>query len=171
MGPRCSWRWDVRAVGLFLLLTAHSAWAESIQGRVISVADGDTLTIVDAHEHQHKIRIAGIDAPERRQAFYEASRQNLAKLTFDMIVMVEWYKKDKYGRLVGKVEVARQDVGLAQVRAGFAWLFRQYAGEQTIFDRSQYESAELEARINYRGLWKLQNPIPPWESKAMKTAP
>jgi endonuclease YncB( thermonuclease family) len=69
---------------------------------------------------------------------------------------------------VGKVEAARHDVGLEQLRAGQAWWFREYAHEQTAFDRSQYETAEFEARVSRRGLWKTGKPVPPWEWRATK---
>jgi endonuclease YncB( thermonuclease family) len=85
-------------------------------GRVVKISDGDTLTILDARRQEHRIRLSGIDAPERKQAHYETSRQNLAKLSFGKAVIVEWHKRDVYGRLVGKVEADRQDVGLAQLR-------------------------------------------------------
>jgi micrococcal nuclease len=81
---------------------------------------------------------------------------------------VEWHKRDVHGRLVGKVEADRQDVGLAQLRAGQAWWFRRYANEQTMFDRSRYEAAELDARRNRRGLWQIANPTPCWEWRAVK---
>jgi endonuclease YncB( thermonuclease family) len=158
----------MRWIVLLLFVTAQWAFAETLRGKVIRIADGDTLTILDARKKEHRIRLAGIDAPERRQAHYETSRQSLAKLAFGKAVIVEWHKRDVYGRLVGKVEADRQDVGLAQLRAGQAWWFRRYANEQTMFDRSRYEAAELDARRNGRGLWKTGRPTPPWEWRAVK---
>ena len=158
----------MRWLALLFVLLVHGVWAETIHGKVIRIADGDTLTIVDSAKHEFKIRLAGIDAPERRQAHYETSRQNLARLAFDKLVTVEWHKRDRYGRLVGTVAADTLDVGLAQVRAGQAWWFRQYAHEQTPFDRSRYETAELEARTNQRGLWKTGKPVPPWEWRSNK---
>jgi endonuclease YncB( thermonuclease family) len=155
-------------VAALLLSAAACASAETLRGKVIRIADGDTITVLDASRQEHRIRLAGIDAPERKQAHYETSRQNLAKLSFGKAVIVEWHKRDVYGRLVGKVEADRQDVGLAQLRAGQAWWFRRYANEQTMFDRSRYEAAELDARRNRRGLWKTGRPTPPWEWRAAK---
>jgi endonuclease YncB( thermonuclease family) len=117
---------------------------------------------------QHKIRLAGIDAPERRQPHYETARQNLAKLAFGKMVTVEWHKRDLYGRLVANVIAERRDVGLAQVRAGLAWWFRKYAHEQSSFERSLYESAELDAQRNKRGLWNSPKRTPPWEWRATR---
>ena len=158
----------MRWVALLFVLLVHGVCAETIQGKVIRIADGDTLTILDSAKHEFKIRLAGIDAPERRQAHYETSRQNLARLAFGKLVSVEWHKRDRYGRLVGTVAVETLDIGLAQVQAGHAWWFRQYAHEQTTVDRSRYETAELEARVNQRGLWKAGQPVPPWEWRQAK---
>jgi endonuclease YncB( thermonuclease family) len=156
----------MRCVVLLLVLGSFSASAEVIQGKVIRVSDGDTIAVLDSQNRQHKIRLAGIDAPERKQANYATSRQHLATLTFGKIVVVDWYKKDRYGRLVGKVEAERQDVGLVQLQAGQAWWFRQYAHEQSALDRSQYAVAESEARSNARGLWKNPKAVAPWEWRA-----
>jgi endonuclease YncB( thermonuclease family) len=158
----------MRWIALLLCLIAHGLAAETIRGKVVKISDGDTLTVLDARRQEHRIRLAGIDAPERKQAHYETSRQNLAKLSFGKAVIVEWHKRDVHGVLVGKVEADRQDVGLAQVRAGQAWWFRRYANEQTMFDRSRYEAAELDARRSGRGLWKTGAPMPPWEWRAEK---
>ena len=78
-------------------------------------------------------------------------------------VIVEWHKKDPYGRLVGVVFVDGHDVNLEQVRAGFAWWYREYAREQTPEDREGYALAEKAARERKFGLWADRNPVPPWE--------
>jgi len=149
-------------------LVWSGAAAETLHGKVTKIADGETLTVLDARNQQHRIRLTGIDAPERKQANYETSRQSLAKLAFGKDVVVEWHKRDQYGRLVGKVEADRRDVGLEQLRGGQAWWYRAYAHEQTPFDRSSYETAETEARINQRGLWKTGIPVPPWDWRQRK---
>ena len=161
----------MRWVALLFVLLVHGVCAETIHGKVIRIADGDTLTILDSAKHEFKIRLAGIDAPERRQAHYETSRQNLARLAFGKLVSVEWHKRDRYGRLVGTVAVETLDIGLAQVQAGHAWWFRQYAQEQTPFDRSRYETAEREAKLGKRGLWKTGKPTPPWEWRKARGLP
>lgn len=90
-------------VGAVLALAANAGLAEVLVGRVVSVADGDTLTVLDASRRQHKIRLAGIDAPEKKQPFGNVSRQSLGQLTHGKQVLVEWHKRDRYGRLIGKV--------------------------------------------------------------------
>ncbi len=140
------------------LWSASWAQADTLVGKVVAIADGDTVTVLDRDNRQHRIRLAGIDAPERRQPYYQPSRQHLAKLAFGRHVTVEWHKTDRYKRIVGNVLVAGEDVGLSQVRAGLAWWYRDYAREQSSEDRRRYEAAENEARSQRRGLW--QEPFP-----------
>jgi endonuclease YncB( thermonuclease family) len=153
-------------IAFLLVLAPFSVSAEVIHAKVIRVSDGDTIAVLDSQNRQYKIRLAGIDAPERKQANHETSKQDLARLTFGKTVVVDWYKKDRYGRLVGTVVIDRQDVGLVQVRAGQAWWFRQYAHEQSVVEQSQYALAESAARSNARGLWKNPQAVPPWEWRA-----
>ena len=148
---------------LWLLLVACSAHAETVIGRVVGVADGDTLTVLDADYVQHKIRLAGIDAPEKKQAFGNRSKQSLSDLAFDKTVTVETTKRDRYGRQIGKVLVNGRDVNLIQVEQGMAWFYREYQREQSRNDRKLYESAEDAAKAQRRGLWLDPEPVAPWD--------
>ena len=103
-----------------LLLAALACTAATIEGRVVGVADGDTITVLDANAVQHKIRLAGIDAPEKKQPFGQRSKQSLSDLVFDKAVTVETNKRDKYRREVGKVLVGGVDANLEQVKRGMA---------------------------------------------------
>lgn len=94
--------------------------ASVIEGRVVGVSDGDTVTVLDAGRRQHKFRLLGIDAPEKDQDFGERSKQSLSDLVFGKDVMVEYEKKDRYGRTLGKVVVGGRSANLEQVRAGLA---------------------------------------------------
>ena len=147
---------------IFALLTSPLAWADTLRGYVVGITDGDTLTVVDSDKHQFKIRLKGIDAPERNQAFGEKSKTNLSRLAFNKDVEVEWNTKDRYGRIVGKVMVAGQDVCLQQVKEGMAWWYAKYQSEQTQKDRAAYELAESQAKMYRYGLWNDKNPVPPW---------
>ena len=109
------------------------------------------------------MRLAGIDAPEKGQAFGNVAKQNLARLVASKTVSVEYVKSDRYQRLVGKVTVNGVDVQLEQVRAGLAWWYRKYEREQSPQDRATYASVEQEAQQAKRGLWRDQDPMPPWE--------
>jgi endonuclease YncB( thermonuclease family) len=84
---------------------------------------------------------------------------------FDRDVTVDWRKRDRYGRIVGKVLDGERDVNLALVGAGMCWWYRKYADEQSPVDQRLYEAAEDTARSRRRGLWVDSDPIPPWESR------
>lgn len=154
-----------RSVAAFALLCALTALARAdvIRGRVVGIADGDTITVLDASNTQHRVRLQGIDAPESRQAFGSKSKQHLSDLTFDKPVAVEYEKKDQYGRTLGKVLAGGRDVNLEQVRAGMAWHYKHYQKDQSPEDRRLYAAAEMEAREARRGLWADPDPTPPWE--------
>lgn len=156
----------VIAVALFT--TAARA---DIEGRVVGVSDGDTIKVLDANQVVHKIRLAGIDAPEKAQPFGQASRDHLASLVAGKTVRVESSKTDRYGRLLGKVWVQPRDcpdcartlnVNHAQILSGMAWWYRYYASEQPADDRELYKSAVAEARARKLGLWSEAGAIPPW---------
>ena len=117
----------------------------------MGVADGDTITVLDANKVQLKIRLAGIDAPEKAQAFGNRSKESLSELVFDKTVAVETTKRDKYGRQIGKVLVDGRDVNLVQVERGMAWFYRQYQREQSPNDQRLYEAAEDATRAGKRG--------------------
>lgn len=146
-----------------LILLSFSLNATTLQGIVVGVADGDTITVLDATNTQHKIRLLGIDAPEKAQAFGQRSKQSLSQLVQSKQVIVEFQKKDKYGRSVGKVVLNGTDVCLEQIKLGMAWHFKHYESEQPKEDRETYAQAELVARSKVIGIWRDKNPIPPWE--------
>lgn len=150
---------------------AMAATAETLTGIVVGVADGDTITVLDEKYRQHKIRLAGIDAPEKRQAFGQRSKQSLSDLAYRRQAVVETSKTDRYGRLVGKVTITGADVNLEQVRRGMAWHYRAYEREQTLADREAYAAAENAARAARRGLWAMPSPVAPWEFRSARKAP
>jgi endonuclease YncB( thermonuclease family) len=148
---------------LVLMLFSPLLPAETLTGHVVGVYDGDTLTVLDAKRQRHKIRLAGIDAPEKAQAFGDRSKTRLSMLTFGRSVTVEWSKKDRFDRPVGKVMLGDVDINLEQIKAGMAWWAVDYAKEQSPADREDYEHHELMAKLHRVGLWQDKNPIPPWE--------
>ena len=161
-------------LALLLACAATGASAETIVGRVVGVADGDTITVLDTDKVQHKVREAGIDAPEKKQAFGQRSKTSMSDLVFGKDIIVLTSKRDRYGRLIGKVMVADPsctahacpktlDAGLAQLTVGMAWWYRQYAREQSAEDAGAYEFAEQEARARHVGLWRDIDPTPPWD--------
>lgn len=145
-------------VSAALILAAHCALGEEIRGKVIRIADGDTLTILDVGKNEHKIRLVGIDAPEKKQPFGNRSKQSLSDLTFGKMVRVVTHGKDRYGRALGRVYVGQQDVNAEQVRRGMAWVFKRYAPKN-----SPLYQLEAGARAAQLGIWSDPNPVAPWE--------
>ncbi|PIG09606.1 LOW QUALITY PROTEIN: endonuclease YncB(thermonuclease family) [Comamonas sp. 26] len=149
--------------------------ATTLLGLVVGISDGDTLTARSGEPGQYeqiKVRLQGIDAPERKQPFGERARQALAELTFQKEAELSCAepKQDRYKRQVCSVWVAPAsgwprtlDTGLAMVTQGMAWWYRAYAREQSPQERGQYEFAEQEAATRKVGLWSDSQPIAPWD--------
>lgn len=119
--------------------------------------------MLDQANFQHKVRLAGIDAPEKSQPFGNRSKESLSELVFGKMVSVESNKTDKYGRKIGKIQIAGVDANLMQVRRGYAWHYKAYENEQPEYDRALYSQAEINARIARAGLWRDTSPIAPWD--------
>lgn len=159
---------SIRAVLLALAVFAQAADAVTLLGEVVAVADGDTLTLLTADKTQHRIRLDGIDAPERTQPYSQVAKQSLADMVYRQRVTGECPKTDRFGRYVCKVIVDGRDVGLAQIQRGLAWHFKRYESEQSAADRAAYAKAEEEAHAARRGLWRDSAPIAPWEFRAAR---
>lgn len=155
-------------VAAALLLAALTGNGATIEGKVVGVADGDTITVLDSTNTQHKIRLSGIDAPEKGQPFGNRSKQSLSDLVFAKTVAVDTDKRDKYKRNVGKVMVDGFDANLEQIRRGMAWHYKAYEREQSALDRRAYSDAEIEAKAARRGLWVDSEPVPPWDFRHNK---
>jgi endonuclease YncB( thermonuclease family) len=151
-----------------IVLQSTHVIAETLKGRVVKVSDGDTITVLDTTNHQHKIRLMGIDAPEKKQPFGERSKQALSSIVYDRQVVVEYSKLDRYGRKVGKILVGGIDANLRQVEAGMAWHYKKYQAEQSPEDRDLYVAAENQARRESKGLWSDREPVPPWDWRKLK---
>lgn len=145
-----------------LVWAAIAAEPKSMFGRVVSVIDGDTIVVLDSDDHQHKVRLAGIDAPERRQPYSKDAQQHLFGLVRFGEVRVDWRATDGYGRILGDVSTARDRVNERMVRDGYAWQFRKFD------NTDELREAESQARDERRGLWKDDRPVPPWEWRAGK---
>lgn len=150
---------------LLIIFTQYcnSALADIISGRVVGVSDGDTITILDNSNTQYKIRLAGIDAPEKKQPFGNVSKQSLSDLVYGKQVEIDWQKQDRYGRTVGKVLVGGINANLEQVKRGLAWFYKKYQNELVLEDRLDYLHAEESAEKSRVGLWIDKEPIAPWD--------
>ena len=156
--------------------------SSDLVGRVVKVSDGDTITILETPggtrsvasaapggtrsvaSETHKIRLHGIDAPEKKQAFGNASRKFLAGLVANREVRVAWSKRDRYQRILGTVFVDGKDANLEMLKAGMAWHYKKYDSNPA------YAQAESEARAAKRGLWQEKNPIEPEEFRKARRA-
>lgn len=137
---------------LTLVMLTLPAYAD----QVIGVTDGDTLTVL--HDQRPlKIRLANIDAPEKKQAFGERSKQSLSELCYGQDASYAILTLDRYGRTVALVTCAGVDVNRAQVERGMAWVYTRYNQDETL------PRAEATAKEAQRGLWSEKQPIPPWE--------
>ncbi len=150
------------SVFLFAALS-FAVHADQLIGRVVGVADGDTITVLDASKTQHRIRLMGIDAPEKHQPFGQASKRHLSDQVYGKEVNIEWNKRDRYGRTVGKVLQGGRDVCLEQIKSGLAWHYKKYEREQQTEDHHVYAETEVQAQHAKVGLWSEPNPVPPWE--------
>ena len=160
-------------VGAAILFMAGMATsnANELTGRIVSISDGDTVTLLDTNLRQHKIRLSGIDAPERRQPFGNRSRLHLGALVFGRQVTADCPKKDRYRRAVCRLEVDGVDANLAQVEAGMAWHYKAYTRDQSPADRWRYAKAEDRAREARQGLWADRAPVAPWDFRKAKKTP
>ena len=145
------------AITLSLILITATVHADEIRGKVVSIADGDTITVLDAAKVQHKIRFQGIDAPEKKQAFGTKSKETLSEKIGEKEVVVQWKEKDRYGRILGEVKLGDRHINLEMVQDGMAWHYKQYSRSKELAD------AEEQARKAKKGLWVDKEPVPPWE--------
>ncbi len=155
-------------VMLLGLLVCNAKATPVLQGRVVGVSDGDSLTLLDAEKRQYKIRLQGIDAPEIKQAYGQKSKESLSKMVHGKTIQVHAYKKDRFGRTVGQVMLGDIDICLEQVRRGLAWHFKDYQDEQSAEDRERYDRAEKQAREQGLGLWQDAAPVAPWVFRQKK---
>jgi len=131
--------------------------ANVIIGKIVGVTDGDTITALDEDNHQVKVRLEGIDAPESNQAFGNRAKQALSEKVFGKSPWIEWREKDKYGRTLGHVFVDGRHVNLELVAEGLAWHYKEYSSDV------KFANAELVARRRRAGLWRDDNPTAPWD--------
>jgi endonuclease YncB( thermonuclease family) len=143
----------VAICGLYL----PAAQAATFSGKVVSIADGDTLTVLTASKQQHRIRLAEIDAPEKHQPFGTKSKQSLSDLCFGKEAEVFPRVKTGDQRIVARVKCAGVDANAEQVNRGMAWVYRRYAKDHDLY------VLEHGAKVGKRGLWADSSPTPPWQ--------
>jgi len=138
------------------------SFCQTIKGKVIRIADGDTITLLDSTNSQVRIRLYGIDCPENGQDFSNVAKRYTSEMCFGKYVSVEVKDIDRYGRTVGIVWADSTNVNLELLREGLAWHYKH-------FDKSEeFAQAEHLARVHKKGLWVQGNAIPPWEYRRMR---
>ena len=146
-----------RILGAVLTLLTLPALSAELSGLVTEVQDGDTLTLV-SWQHTYKIRLADIDAPEWKQSFGKDSRASLFHMCGLKLATADTRGEDRYGRTLATVTCAGVDANAEQVKRGWAWAYIQYAPKN-----SPLYALEREARLEKRGLWVDDEPVPPWD--------
>jgi micrococcal nuclease len=144
----------------FLLAQTRSGM---IDGRVVKIVDGDTYDLLTADKKVLRIRMNGIDAPEKGQAYGQKSKEYLGQLCFKQNIRVRWYSKDRNGRYIadGYLPDGRS-LSLEMIKAGYAWHFKKYSSDAIL------SNAELKARQQKAGLWADANPEAPWVKRARR---
>jgi len=156
------------ALSLLVAVSISVVQATEIAGVVVGVTDGDTVKVLDKRKVLHKIRLAGIDAPEKRMRYGQRAKQRLSDMVYRRSVIVVARNKDRYGRTIGKIVVDGRDANLAMIEAGLAWHYKRYSKQQSPGDRIRYAQAETNARRQGVGLWAQPQPTPPWEWRAKR---
>jgi endonuclease YncB( thermonuclease family) len=154
-----------RAILLSLLL-ASPGLADEFSGSVVGVLDGDTIEVVHAHQTE-RIRLSGIDCPEKGQAYGQRAKQATSARAFGKMVSLRTFGKDRYGRIIADVILPDgNNLNQLLVKEGMCWWFRKYAPENAVL-----EELETVAREKRAGLWAEAQPIPPWEWRKAKRTP
>ena len=142
---------------LYLYLLLAAAQVTSFEGRVVEIVDGDTVGVM--HDGRaERIRLNGIDAPEKRQAFGRRAQDFLGEMIFQQTVRVVVRSKDRYGRTVADLYSGKKLVNQEMVRAGMAWWFRRYAPRDNVL-----RELEEKAREAGLGLWADPDATAPWK--------
>lgn len=146
---------------LIILLFPLVINAKILKGKIVRVSDGDTVTLLDSLNVQHKIRLDAIDAPESGQAYGKKAKQYLADLIFGKTVTVEYEKKDMYKRILGTIYYEGQNINEEMIRAGYAWRYYYNKSDRLL-------ELQNEAKDAKRGLWQDKHAIDPYQWRKEK---
>ena len=158
-----------RSLIIILFLVSTYTFAD-FDADVINIVDGDTIDVLDTRGEKLRIRLLGIDAPEKAQPFGKESMLYLKKIiNGNSVRIISKPDKNKpytlgfYRRIIGKIILNKKDINLKMIKEGMAWHFKKYKKNQPIEDRQSYNEAENQAREKSIGLWSDVYPSAPWE--------
>ena len=144
----------------FILIFANVSFAEQFNGKVYKVVDGDTIW-VKSNNKVIKIRLSYIDAPELKQSYGIQSKEYLTSLILNKNVEIHSYRRDRYKRIIGEVYIHNNNesvfINAKLLKNGYAWVYKRYRKNPYLMNLENY------ARTNKNGIWRLENPIKPWE--------
>ena len=163
------WKAWLTAACVLGLVGVSQARPEPFAGRVVRVIDGDTVVVQDEDARIHKVRLAGIDAPECGMPFGQAAKRHLESLVLGRAVRSINMSRDRYRRTVSVLLQEQQDVGRAMIEAGLAWHDRRFPVRVGDVGRTEYARAEQEARDRVEALWMQSVVVPPWEWRAKRS--
>ena len=146
----------IKYILLTLVYLPQLLLAESFAGKCIGISDGDTISVL-RNQQSVRVRLEGIDSPEKGQDFSSVATKFTSSLAFGHKVSVQIKEYDRYGRIVGRVSIGEKDLSTELVKAGLAWHYKQYSSDRAL------AAAENQARNVRVGLWSLPNPKPPWK--------
>lgn len=149
---------------LFFSILFFSIQSYAFHGKVISVSDGDTITVLTNDNKQYKIRLVHIDAPESKQAFGNQAKNALSNLIYSKQVYIQRSGVDQYNRILGTVYLGQNNVNKQMVYSGYAWAYRNRSTDPS------YIQLERSAKANQRGLWQDKNPIEPKQWRKLQKA-
>ena len=142
---------------LLLLNSPESLQQSSQPGKVVRIVDGDTFDLLTNEKNILRIRMNGIDCPERKQDFYQAAKNALSGYIFNKEVKLFVTGRDRNKRTIATVYCGGENINLAMIRNGYAWHYKKYSTDTT------YAKAEQDARFARKGLWHMDHPVAPWD--------
>jgi endonuclease YncB( thermonuclease family) len=154
LGGRVQWKLSSLGDGI-----RHPSPLFRVAGKVVGVSDGDTITVMHDGKGE-KIRLYGVDSPEKGQDYGSRAKQFTSQVVFGKTVNVKPIDQDRYGRTVGIVTYGKVNLNAELIRSGHAWLYRKYC---TRPECRKWDSIEATAKSRKTGLWSMSNPVPPWE--------
>lgn len=149
-------------ISILLLIFSLSVVSKNLEGKIIKVSDGDTVVLLDSTNTKYRIRLDGIDAPEKGQPFGTKATNFVKTLIAGKMVKVEWSKKDRYGRILGYVFTDTINVNKELLKEGLAWHYKHFNQDDEL------AKLELEAKSKKLNIWSEVNPIEPYQWRKMK---